>query len=308
MLSARAESADELRASEKDALENLSVLKGRRIGLEEASENLRLRLNEVESEISRHESEHSKLMEQRHTYELQAQRTDLIEEFNKLQLELEKKKVPKDRLNKTETEFQNILTEVQALETKQEGNMAVAEEKAKRLGDLQQRKKQAMDLIAEISEMQRKTEFLQQFTNALLAAQETLRKELIIAVNEVTSNVWQQIYPYQKWVSAQLEASSEDYILKLRDADGDFVSVAGFASGGERMLASLALRIAFAKVMAPNLNILILDEPTHNLDEKAISTFVDLLREKALGFLDQVFIVTHEERLAEAGDNVIRLS
>ncbi len=308
VLSAHAGSLEELRASEKAIFENLSLLKGKRLGLEAASENLGARLNEIESQISGLEIEHSKLLEQRHVFELRAQKSDLAEEFNQLQLELGKRKAPTSELEKSEQEFQRLLSEVGALESRQESDRAVISEKTKRLDDLQQRRKQATDLAAEISKLQGKVEFLQQFTNALLAAQETLRKELIVAVNEVMSGIWQQIYPYQKWISAQLEPSSEDYVLKLKDADGNFVSVAGFASGGERMLASLALRIAFAKVMAPNLNILILDEPTHNLDEKAISTFVDLLRERSLGFLDQVFIVTHEERLAEAGDNVIRLN
>ena len=73
------------------------------------------------------------------------------------------------------------------------------------------------------------------------------------------------------------------------------------------MIACLALRLAFAKVLTQNLSLLILDEPTHNLDEKAIRTFIDVIQYKLSNFLDQLFIITHDEKLAEAGDNIIRL-
>jgi DNA repair exonuclease SbcCD ATPase subunit len=73
------------------------------------------------------------------------------------------------------------------------------------------------------------------------------------------------------------------------------------------MLAALAVRLAFAKILSPEFNILILDEPTHNLDSAAIETFISALQGELSEFLEQLFIVTHEERLAEVGDNVIKL-
>ena len=121
------------------------------------------------------------------------------------------------------------------------------------------------------------------------------------------ASLWPQLYPYSKWNSIKLDASESDYVLQIRDLAGSWISVAGFASGGERMIACLALRLAFAKVLTQNLSLLILDEPTHNLDEKAIRTFIDVIQYKLSNFLDQLFIITHDEKLAEAGDNIIRL-
>jgi len=121
------------------------------------------------------------------------------------------------------------------------------------------------------------------------------------------SSTWLEIYPYEKWSGVRLAVRENDYTLELKEAEKSWVSVAGFASGGERMLASLAVRIAFARVLAPSLSLLILDEPTHNLDEKAVQTFIEVIHEKVADFLDQIFIVTHEESLAESGGNVIRL-
>ena len=73
------------------------------------------------------------------------------------------------------------------------------------------------------------------------------------------------------------------------------------------MLASLAVRIAFARILAPGLSLLILDEPTHNLDDKAVQTLTEIIQEKISNMLDQIFIITHDERLAEAADNVVRI-
>jgi lipoprotein-releasing system ATP-binding protein len=89
--------------------------------------------------------------------------------------------------------------------------------------------------------------------------------------------------------------------------EGEWLNAAGYASGGEKIIASLALRIAFTKILTPQLNVLILDEPTHNMDDKAIATFVEVLQNDLSDFLEQIFIITHNEKLAEAGNNIIRI-
>ena len=180
-------------------------------------------------------------------------------------------------------------------------------DKTKQLAELNSQKTKSEDLKSRIKELEDKAGFLDRFKVALEATQLALRDELILAVNEVMSQVWIEIYPYDKWNGVRLSLTEQDYNLQLKEAEGEWVSVAGFASGGERMLASLAVRIAFARVLAPSLSLLILDEPTHNLDEKAITTFIDVVQNKVSDFLDQIFIVTHEEKLAEHADNVIRI-
>ena len=144
------------------------------------------------------------------------------------------------------------------------------------------------------------------FRNSLGSTQEILRKELIAAVNEVISDIWEQLYPYDSYHDLRLLANEQDYALEFKDAD-DWIPIIGFASGGERMLACLAMRIAFSKVLAPNLNLLILDEPTHNLDENAINTFIDVVNNNVSKFIDQIFIITHDEKLAESSSNIIKI-
>ena len=73
------------------------------------------------------------------------------------------------------------------------------------------------------------------------------------------------------------------------------------------MIASLALRIAFAKILAPKLDLLILDEPTHNLDKNAIDKLTQVIEDRLSNLLNQTFIVTHEEKLAESASNLIKI-
>ena len=65
-------------------------------------------------------------------------------------------------------------------------------------------------------------------------------------------------------------------------------------------IAALVLRIAFSLVLAPQLRLIVLDEPTHNLDSKGVSQLAMTLRDRIGDILDQVFIITHEEELMNA--------
>jgi DNA repair exonuclease SbcCD ATPase subunit len=98
----------------------------------------------------------------------------------------------------------------------------------------------------------------------------------------------------------QAEGSKKgDYNLELQDRLGNWITV-DLVSGGERSMACLALRIAFAKVLVPNFKLLILDEPTHNLDSRGVEELSNALRDRVSDLVDQVLVITHDERLEKA--------
>ncbi|HDD72699.1 MAG TPA: hypothetical protein ENG00_01250 [Candidatus Aenigmarchaeota archaeon] len=138
---------------------------------------------------------------------------------------------------------------------------------------------------------------LNQFSEAVSMTQNQLREEFLKVVNYIMNEIWTDLYPYEDFQGIRLVVD-RDYILQLRESGG-WVNVEGMVSGGERSIASLALRIAFSMAFIPNLKWLILDEPTHNLDSNAIERLAEVFREKIQAFADQVFIITHDERLAE---------
>jgi len=173
------------------------------------------------------------------------------------------------------------------------------EEKIKRIDEINKKQDQITLAQSEISKLQYSIENLQKFSTAVQKTQSSLRKEFISIVNTVMSEIWQTLYPYGDLKSARLAIEDGDYVLQVFTND-TWKSVEGQISGGERSISALALRIAFSLALAPNLSWLILDEPTHNLDTTAIEELTVTLRERLPGIIDQIFLITHEERLENA--------
>ncbi len=140
------------------------------------------------------------------------------------------------------------------------------------------------------------SESMGRFTNVLSKTQDQLRDEFLKTVNFIMNSVWTELYPYGDFGDIRL-AIENDYVLQLKGTRG-WTSV-DMVSGGERTLASLSLRIAFSLAFTPNLKWLILDEPTHNLDQNAIQHFGNVLKDRLGNFIDQVFLITHEESLSD---------
>jgi exonuclease SbcC len=153
---------------------------------------------------------------------------------------------------------------------------------------------------SEIVRLEKIINDLKIFEKALEQTQTELRTEFIDAVNYTMSEIWPNLYPYEDFIGIALNIEAGDYVLQLKDRMERWVNADGIASGGERSIACLALRIAFSLVLAPQLRWLVLDEPTHNLDSRSMGNLAETLRTRIGNFVDQVFLITHEERLEEA--------
>ncbi len=303
----RVSTENELCKKEREVALQLSELKGKKEAMQGISEHMQRRFTVIDNDIRNLEAEQIKLVEQKQLCEIKERWAALQRELDTLERQIKSISFEPVEMEHADKKLQDCIRQSQEQISKQNSLIFILEEKEKRLNELKDKKRQIANIKNEVKGLEKKIEFLSKFKNALMYTQEELRKELIIAVNEIMADVWTNLYPYSYWTSIQLEISESDYTLQLKEKEGEWVNVAGFASGGEKMLACLALRIAFAKVMAPGLSLLILDEPTHNLDDRAINSFVELLQEKLTKFLKQIFIVTHDEKLAEAGENIIKL-
>ncbi|MEK6923309.1 MAG: AAA family ATPase [Nanoarchaeota archaeon] len=307
VLQQKIEKEIELRKKERDIAIRLSELRGRRAALTDGFSQISTRAENLDKEIENLESERRKLDEKKQVLEFKNQKYKLARDLEVIEKSIVGVNINAKSVESAEEQYREIIQELEKILAQQRSGEFLIEEKEKRFRDLNERQEQFTDIEKEVEYLGNKIDFLYQFKNALLAAQEALRKELITAVNEVIGNIWNLIYPYDKWTSVRLEVTDSDYVLQLREYEGEWLNVTGYASGGERIIASLALRIAFTKILTPQLSVLILDEPTHNMDDRAIATFVDVLQNDLSSFLDQIFIITHNEKLAEAGNNVIRL-
>jgi len=212
---------------------------------------------------------------------------------------LSKTKFDPEELKQLRKEHQNIVALERETEVSINSLADLISERQQRLVELKERRSFFKDLENEIEELSEIVDFLERFNNALLETQEQLRNEFVQAINSTMDEVWSELYPYRDFQSIRLAIEGGDYVLQLQSG-GTWVPVEGFTSGGERSSAVLCLRIAFALVLTPNLKWLILDEPTHNLDVNAIDSFAEVLKTKVSEIVEQVFVITHEERLEEA--------
>ncbi len=213
--------------------------------------------------------------------------------------ELEGKLAGKD-LTDMEDKLRTFIGREKETEAQINGLDKLVTEKQNRMNEQEQVYKIAMKDKEEIRKLDALIKNLKIFEKALEQTQMELRSEFVEAVNYAMNKLWSTLYPYQDFVGMKLNIDEGDYVLQLQERAGSFVGVDGIASGGERSIACLALRIAFSLVLAPQLKWLVLDEPTHNLDAKALEDFTNTLRERIGEFVDQVFIISHNPGIENA--------
>jgi exonuclease SbcC len=239
-----------------------------------------------------------------------------LSEFNDIKIRLSefqiKEKEVKERIAKIKKEIgEKDVVEIRKQFMKLVSKRSELQERVKSLTKLitekETRKKdqeEKLNLIEaqkkEILKLEKLIKELKIFEKALEKTQVQLRKEFIDTVNYTMNDIWPNIYPYDDFTRITLNIEGGDYVLQLGDRMGRMGNVDGIASGGERSIASLTLRIALSLVLAPQLKWLVLDEPTHNLDSKAIEDLAQTLKTRVGDFVDQIFLITHEEKLEEA--------
>ncbi|MDE1834240.1 MAG: AAA family ATPase [Candidatus Micrarchaeota archaeon] len=231
------------------------------------------------------------------------------EEKKKIDLNLSKKsadhdliKVNHEDIEKLQQEFVQISAEISKLRANLDASSRYIKDKELQIKD-KESEITKIDKIKEDAKKKKETiDNLSKFRQSLFETQSILRSQLISSINSIMQEVWQGLYPYGDYRGLMLDASSDDYRLKVKTlVNNDYVweDVESIASGGERSTACLSMRIAFSLVLVPNLKWLILDEPTHNIDREGLSKFVQMFGETLPKIVDQVFIITHDEVLKQ---------
>ncbi len=259
--------------------------------LEQALEKERERKRDVEILLLKfQELEHKRSR----LYQLRMEVGLLRSEVEKLSKELEGKDLEGlgEQLRMLEARERELKTSISYAEKTLEAEKA-------RLKELEEKVSEVRKKVEEVERIERILKDLELFRRALVLTQVRLREDFLQAVNYFMNKIWATLYPYGDFTEIRLAIVEDDYVLQLRDRNGRFVNVDGIASGGERSIACLALRMAFSSVLAPQLKLLVLDEPTHNLDARSVQVLGRALMEKAVDIAEQIFLITHDERLEE---------
>ncbi len=286
-----------LREKVTETAKELEGIKAERDRLEGEIRDIELKIERMSTRLEKAEDIESM---RRKKEEKEEQKRELEKTKGELENEFSRKEVNKlrERLQEIVGKEKGILARMSSLE-----EMRLDKEES--LTELRRRKETLDRYMGETKVDERIVDDMKKLVNVLKATQEGLRQEFVKTVNHIMEEVWGELYPYGDYTGVRLTVD-DDYVLELRSSEG-WIPVEGVASGGERSMACLALRIAFSHAFIPNLSWLILDEPTHNLDTNSINQLSSVLRDRISSFAQQVFIITHEERVSEGADIIYRM-
>lgn len=128
-------------------------------------------------------------------------------------------------------------------------------------------------------------------------------------INKIIRELWQQTYRGQDIDFISIISDSEgagtrsySYRVVMRTGDAE-LDMRGRCSAGQKVLASIIIRLALAETFCLNCGILALDEPTTNLDvpnAESLAAALGRIMEDRKGQENfQLIVITHDERFAQ---------
>jgi len=239
-------------------------------------------------------------------------------DYKKHLQELESLQAQKTILQKEKESIKFTKKELESLQTKYYDNLAkisstteIVSNKKENFVELTKQEKIVIEFKEKLGLSKSKiekyslvTEDMSLFNTVAKKTQEDLRKRIIEKINIIFSELWNQLYPYSDFKKVEISVKEGDYKIEIyfnnykRDLDS-------FVSGGERSLIALCLRVAISLAMQNKLDLIILDEPTHNLDKNSIQSLSTMINEMLPKYIGQILVITHDELLSSYSNNVI---
>lgn len=289
----------EYRSSEEKLEKKRKEIKEKQKELEEK----KLSLQKIKEKVSKENKE--KLDSRREELENKLERKELEQKKKELKSKIKKTGSKQEEIcfepDKLEKIRDNVLEIEKSLSVNRkdlENQLELVEEKEKRFNELQRQFKRLEDMKTRERDLEKISSYIYRYEKALEETQTSLRSLCLERLNSIMDEVWKQFYPYDDYYSIRLE--KEDYRLQLLDSEDKWVNAEAEISGGERHSAALVMRLALTYTMKPGLQILLLDEPTHNMDSSAVEKLSKTLKQKSSELTDQIILVTHEKQLESA--------
>ncbi|XP_034187721.1 DNA repair protein rad50 [Osmia lignaria lignaria] len=162
---------------------------------------------------------------------------------------------------------------------------------------------------------------LNEYSKVLDAAMIEYHEERMATVNRIIKEMWRLVYTGTDTTSIEIRTDATEgigsgkrtYNYKLvQTKHGHEIDMKGRCSAGQKVLASIIIRLALAETFCKNCGVLALDEPTTNLDQEnadslasALAMVVKLRSQHQKNF--QLIVISHDEKfllkLAELNNN-----
>ncbi|NXK86738.1 RAD50 protein, partial [Formicarius rufipectus] len=133
-------------------------------------------------------------------------------------------------------------------------------------------------------------------------------------INKIIRDLWRRIYRGQDIEYIEIRSDADEnvsaadkrrnYNYRVVMVKGDTaLDMRGRCSAGQKVLASLIIRLALAETFCLNCGILALDEPTTNLDRENIESLahalVEIIKSRSQQRNFQLLVITHDEDFVE---------
>ncbi|XP_065862740.1 DNA repair protein RAD50 [Euphorbia lathyris] len=169
--------------------------------------------------------------------------------------------------------------------------------------------KRFFDQLIQLKTTEMANKDLDRYYNALDKALMRFHSMKMEEINKIIRELWQQTYRGQDIDYISIHSDSEgagtrsySYRVLMQTGDAE-LEMRGRCSAGQKVLASLIIRLALAETFCLNCGILALDEPTTNLDgpnAESLAGALHRIMEDRKGQENfQLIVITHDERFAQ---------
>uniref|UniRef100_A0A803LTL2 DNA repair protein RAD50 n=1 Tax=Chenopodium quinoa TaxID=63459 RepID=A0A803LTL2_CHEQI len=169
--------------------------------------------------------------------------------------------------------------------------------------------KHHFDQLIQLKTTEMANKDLDRYYNALDKALMRFHTMKMEEINRIIREIWQQTYRGQDIDYIYIHSDSEgagtrSYSYKVLMQTGDAeLEMRGRCSAGQKVLASLIIRLALAETFCLHCGILALDEPTTNLDgpnsESLAAALLRIMEDRKGQENFQLIVITHDERFAQ---------
>ncbi|WP_224269790.1 DNA double-strand break repair ATPase Rad50 [Haloprofundus salinisoli] len=307
------EAAEQTASRAEETRENIAELETEREGVKASEERLE-RVQSLRGEIADAEARLDRLSERRSDLdELNDERRERLTEKQRRRRELRdgvdesQIQQAKERRSNAEQYLEQVDNELASLaekRTKLDNDIGGAKTDIERLEELREKRGHVAERVEALESLHEETEELEAMYGDLRAE---LRQRNVETLERMLNETFDLVYANDAYARIRLDG---EYELTVYQKDGRALDPEQL-SGGERALFNLSLRCAIYRLLAEGIEgaaptpPLILDEPTVFLDSGHVGRLVDLVEEMRGFGVRQIIIVSHDDELVGAADDLV---
>jgi DNA repair protein SbcC/Rad50 len=311
----RREDAGELEAKAETHRETVADLEAERESLTHRHDRIE-QIQSLRGEVDDAEDELERLSEKRdHIEELNDQRRDRLTEKRSRRTELQatydESRVDQAREDKERAEgyLERVEEELSTLRERRDGlidRIGGVRGEIEELEELRDRRDDIKSRVSALESLYDEAADLQAMYGDLRAE---LRQRNVESLERMLNDVFDLVYQNDSYSRIALDG---EYRLTVYQKDGEPLDPEQL-SGGERALFNLSLRCAIYRLLSEGIEgsapmpPLILDEPTVFLDSGHVSQLVELVQSMRKLGVEQIIVVSHDEELVGAADDLVRV-